>query len=249
MHDPSALVLLALMLLAGLGCAGTPAPDAEPRGFLARSVALNGQKHPYVVYVPESLDLSRPVPLVLFLHGKGECGTDNTAQLRVGLAPAVLAHPGRWPCLILMPQKPDAEKQWEDYDAMVMAQLSDVKNRYRIDPDRVYLTGLSQGGHGTWTLGALHPHLWATLAPICGYGDPGPVVPKIKDIPVWAFHGGKDDIIEPAQSAAMVDALIKAGSTHAMLTVFPEANHNSWDKAYGEPDLAVWLLDRRRGRS
>src|SRR4051812_46331999 len=109
MADPR-LVVVVLLALAGLGCAGGRS-SSEPRGFLPRSVTVDGLELRYVLYVPESLDLSKPVPLVLFLHGKGECGTDNAGQLKVGLPRAVRAQPERWPCLILIPQKPDPEKQ------------------------------------------------------------------------------------------------------------------------------------------
>lgn len=209
---------------------------------------MSGQEHRYVLYVPESLDLARPAPLVVFLHGKGECGTDNHAQLRVGLPPALLAQPKRWPCLVLIPQRPDPEKQWEDYDGMLMAQLQAVQRDYRIDPNRIYVTGLSQGGHGTWAFGARHPDRWAALAPICGYGDPAQIAGSIKDIPTWAFHGGKDDAVPPAQSEAMVAALVDAGNTSARLTVFPDAGHNSWDRVYRDSGLAEWMLAITKGR-
>lgn len=215
---------------------------------MPRSVTLDGQEHGYVVCVPESLDLSRPVPLIVFLHGKGECGTDNQAQTRVGLPAAVRARPQRWPYLIVLPQKPNAEKQWEDYDAMVMAEVADVKARYRVDASRVYLTGLSQGGHGTWTLAANHPGEWAALAPVCGYGDPDTLAAKIKHLPVRAFHGGKDDVVKPSESEAMVKAINVAGG-HAILTIYPEANHNSWDRAYQESDLAEWMPYVTRARN
>lgn len=216
-----------------------------PRGMVERTITVQGATHAYAVWVPPGVDLRRPVPLIVFLHGKGECGTDGLKQTAVGIGPALTGSPGRWPAIVLLPQKPDFEKQWEEFDPMVTAQIEALRAEFHIDPARTVITGLSQGGHGTWTLGALHPDRWAALVPICGYGDPEVIAPKVAAMPVWAFHGGKDDVVPPQQTQAIVDALRRAGGS-PKFTLYPDANHNSWDRAYGEPELPAWLFAQRR---
>ncbi len=164
----SAVLALAVMVAA---CATSPADkgDARYTGFVFSSLELGSQSYPYALYVPRSYDHRRAWPLILFLHGKGECGRDGSRQLHVGLGPELLAQPERWPFLVLFPQKPAKDDEWEQHEAAVLAMLDDVTGRYNVDPNRVLLTGLSQGGHGTWVLGARHPERWAALVPVCGY--------------------------------------------------------------------------------
>lgn len=236
-------------VLALAGCAATELKSSDtPRGFIPRSLALAGEDHKYTVYVPPGLDLSKPQPLIVFLHGSGECGTDNEAHLRVGLPRSLREHPERWPAIVMLPQKPRKDREWEDYDSMVMGQLSSVLADYRVDEDRIVLTGLSQGGHGTWVLGSRHAEVWAGLAPVCGYGRPGEIVDRIVKLPVWAFHGGKDNVVPPAQTSELITQLSEAGSTRVKYTLYPDADHNSWDAAYGDPKTAEWMFAVRRGR-
>ena len=118
--------------------------------------------------------------------------------------------------------------------------------KYPIDPDRVYLTGLSMGGFGSWMLAMEHPGRFAAAVPICGGGDPRDVA-RIKDLPIWVFHGGKDPTVPLARSEAMVDALRKIGG-RVKLTVYPDAGHDSWTATYENEDLYAWLLQQRRGQ-
>jgi predicted peptidase len=166
-------------------------------------------------------------------------------QLSVGLPIAVMRDCDRWPFLIVMPQKPDSEKAWEHYDGAVMAMLEAARKQHRGDPARTYLTGLSQGGHGTWTIAAAHPDAFAAIAPICGYGDAAAIAPKVKDIPTWCFHGEDDSVVPVKKSRDIIDAIEHAGGS-PRFTTYPGVGHNSWDRAYGDPELSKWLLSHRR---
>lgn len=229
--------------------AAMPGPSGPPAaGLLFSSMMIDGQPRPYAIYVPRDYpDSLHRWPLVVFLHGRGECGTDGVRQTAVGLGPALLRAPERWPFLVLMPQKPTQESAWADHEAMVMAMLDRVQSAWRVDPDRVYLTGLSQGGAGTWLIGAAHPDRFAALAPVCGFAEPERVVPPLRHVPIWTFHGQRDDVIPIDRTERIVSALRaeQGGAAHAIkFTVYPDANHNSWDRAYAE-DLASWFLSHR----
>jgi predicted peptidase len=217
----------------------------------SREVVLEEAGLPVVVRLPEGYDPGRPWPLVVFLHGAGECGSDGR-QAQVGLGPAVAARPDRWPCLVLMPQKPSREHQWEAYEDQVLAAITEARARWNIDGDRIALTGLSQGGHGTWVIGARNPGLFSCLVPVCGYGSVEEVAPRVTRLPVWAFHGLRDDVVDPRETLAIMQEVRRLRGSmggdpdDARLTLYPVAGHNSWDAAYAEPDLAAWLLSRVR---
>lgn len=234
-------VLLAALLL---GCSSNPMQATSESGFLSRSLRHDGSERRYVVYVPRELDRTRPAPLVVFLNGAGECGTDGQKQLLAGLAPAIAHRMEEWPCLVLFPQKPDRQSAWEDWETMVLAQLEATRREFAVDPARIALTGLSQGGHGTWVLGARHPSLWCAIAPICGYGDPAPLAAALAKMPIWAFHGAADQAVPLRQSEALC-AAVRAAGGEPKLTVYPGVGHNAWDKAYRDEKLAAWLLTPR----
>jgi predicted peptidase len=130
------------------------------------------------------------------------------------------------------------------HEELLLAILEAARKEYSIDETRLYLTGLSMGGFGTWRLGAKHPKLFAALAPICGGGDPSEAA-ALKDLPIWAFHGDQDKAVPHALSVRMVEAVKAAGGT-PKLTIYPGVGHNSWDKAYREENLAEWFLQHRR---
>lgn len=243
------LALTLPLLLAGL--AGVASAAAE---YTFREVIVDGSAHRIALRVPDDYDPARAWPLVVFLHGSGECGTDGERQTRVGLGPRLVAQPERWPCFVLMPQKPSEAEEWEEREAIVLAAIADVQSAYRIDADRIALTGISQGGHGVWMIGARHADLFSCLAPVCGYGRARTVAPRVARLPVWAFHGLEDDVVDPQETRDIVAAIRqekeKQGldAATARLTLYPEANHNSWDAAYGEPELPGWLLGQERVR-
>ena len=200
-------------------------------------------------YAPKS---HKQWPLLLFLHGAGERGTNVQ---RVGIhGPLSLVKLGtNFPFIIVAPLCP-AGKQWEN-DALLKL-LDHVTREFAVDTSRIYLTGLSMGGYGTWRLGLAHPEKFAALAPICGGGEVIPIIlaknyetnklAAMKALGVWAFHGGKDATVPPEESERMANALKKAGCADVKLTLYPEANHDSWTETYNHPELYEWLLKHSR---
>lgn len=151
----------------------------------------------------------------------------------------------KWPFIIVLPQKPVHKDAWEDHDAAVMAMLKQAQADYNVDETRLYLTGLSQGGHGTWAIGANHPNLWAAIVPVCGYGEASKLGPPLKDMPIWNFHGDADQAVPLERSEELIAAVKKAGG-HPKHTVYPGVGHNSWDNAYRKEDLQDWFLSHQR---
>jgi predicted peptidase len=234
----------------------------KPTGFLFETISKDGVELKSATYVPRNYDPGKKWPLIVFLHGAGESGADGSKQIIQGIGSAVLWNPEKWPFIILFPQKPEIGRQWEEYDGAVMALVERAKKDYNIDASRIYLTGLSQGGHGSWVIGSKHPDVWAAVAPICGYGAirgregyrPGPreftgtadeIAAKLKSIPVWAFHGEADSVVPIAATRELVEAL-KAAGGNVKFTTYPGVDHNSWDKAYREEPLGEWLLAQKR---
>lgn len=226
-----------------------------------RSVEADGRSYPVGVWIPDGW-VGDGRGLVV-LHGYGECGSDGRLQLSVGLPPAVQAEPRRWPFVVIAPQKPDGASQWEDHKAAVMAALDEVVADGLVDADRVAITGLSQGGHGTMRIAAMEPDRFAAAAPVCGYiarpperrtgalwsdrDDPEvrEVVRALAGVPLWVFHGGRDDVVPPGESKLLAE-MLEAEGGEVRLTIFEGDNHNSWDSAYGDPALAAWLVGHTR---
>ncbi len=217
--------------------------DVMTTGCVNKTMSIDGTERRYVVYVPYEYEPAREWPLVLFLHGAGERGDDGLIQSEVGIGRAIRRWSERFPCIVVMPQCPRGV--WWD-KALPHAELAMEQTRaeYRIDPARVYLTGLSMGGYGTWLIGAREPVQYAALMPICGGGEPGDAK-ELARTPIWAFHGGKDGTVKPEESRRMVEAVKKAGGD-VQYTEFPDLSHNSWDAAYSDKDAIAWMLKQRR---
>ena len=240
--------VLAVATLA-LAVPSLAAQAAAVSGFLAKSIAHGGREHRYACYVPAGERPAAGWPLVVFLHGMGECGDDGWLQTEVGLGSAIRRAPQRWPAVVLFPQKPDAQKQWADYEAMVLAIVAATEKELPIDANRRTLTGLSQGGAGTWAIGAHTRAMWQAFAPVCGYGEPDGIADGLAGAPVWAFHGDADRVVAAAHSKKLVAAVAAAGAAQKaaiapLLTLYPGVGHNAWDKAYRDEALAEWLLAR-----
>ncbi len=236
-------------VLAGLVAAPSRAQREPVTGFLGKAIAHAGREHRYVCYVPAGERPAAGWPLVVFLHGMGECGDDGWLPTEVGLGSAIRRAPQRWPAVVLFPQKPDKDKQWADYEALVLAIVAATEKELPIDATRRTLTGLSQGGAGTWAIGARTRAMWQAFAPVCGYGEPDAVANGLAGAPVWAFHGEDDRAVAVAHSKKLVAAVAAAGAAQKaaiapLLTLYPGVGHNSWDKAYRDEALAEWLLAR-----
>jgi predicted peptidase len=264
-------LLWAALLIPTLGglhaVAAEDSARAPETGFLDRTLVLHGASHKYQVFVPADWSPARPGPVILFLHGIGERGSDGRLQTQAGLPKAVRAEPSRFPAVIVMPQCPD-QRWWTDpeMEELALAALDAAAGEFDADPKRVYLTGLSMGGFGTWDLAARHPGRFAAVVPVCG----GIAVPdkliqehpevapfqrpdapasyseaarKLGSTPVWIFHGAADDVV-PVEQARKMNEALKASSGEVRYTEYPGIGHNSWDKAYAEPELMAWLLSK-----
>jgi predicted peptidase len=186
-------------------------------------------------------------PLILFLHGRGESGDDIEAVRREGLPPIIAQQPD-FPFITVAPQCP-WHTWWPELAEPLDMLLNQLTASYPVDSQRIYLTGLSMGGYGTWHLGSLWPGRFAALAPICGggywfHGFPERVC-ALCEVPVWAFHGAKDDIVPLAESERLVESLRGCGG-NVRLTVYPDAAHDSWTATYRNPELYTWLSAQRR---
>lgn len=186
-------------------------------------------------------DKDKKWPLILFLHGSGERGSDLKVVAKHG-PPMLVAQGKEMPFVVVSPQCP-ANEQW---NAVILKKmLDDVMAKYSVDPDRVYLTGLSMGGYGTWDMAMAYPRTFAAIAPVCGGGNTGRAR-AIAKLPIWVFHGEDDPTVPIRLSEEMVDALKKAGATDVQFTRYPNTKHDSWVQAYNDPKLYEWFLSHKR---
>lgn len=203
----------------------------------------------YLLHLPPGYgsDPAERWPLILFLHGMGERGDDLKRVKEHGI-PRVVEKDPEFPFVVVSPQCP-ADSVWTAELHALEALLDHALRQYAVDPDRVYLTGLSMGGYGAWHLAAEAPHRFAAVAPVCGGGLPQLGFPDkasaLREVPVWAFHGARDEVVPLAESEKLVRHLESVGGD-VRLTVYPECGHNSWDEAYSNPELYRWFLSHRR---
>ena len=191
----------------------------------------------YLTYLPQEYgQRQQQWPLVLFLHGVGERGTNIELVKRHG-PPKLVEQGKQFPFVLVSPQCPEDE-YWSA--EVLEALLDEIEGRYNTDRTRVYVTGLSMGGYGTWKLAMRCPHRFAAVAPICGWGDTS-AASVLKDVPVWTFHGKMDKVVPIAKSEGLVHALQSCGG-NVRFTVYPEAGHDSWTRTYDNPALYEWLL-------
>ena len=194
----------------------------------------------YLLYLPPTYaPAGEPRPLLLFLHGAGERGNDLELLKKHG-PPRLIDRGEALPFVVVSPQCP--ADQWWDTEALI-ALVDEATASHRIDSQRVYVTGLSMGGFGTWKLAIEYPNRFAAIAPICG-GGMAHLTRRITHVPIWVFHGAKDQTVPLRESQSMVDALKRYGGD-ARLTIYPEAQHDSWTETYDNPELYTWLLSHR----
>ncbi|QNK76423.1 prolyl oligopeptidase family serine peptidase [Winogradskyella sp. PAMC22761] len=228
---------------------------------------VNGDTLNYRMLLPKDFDASKKYPLVLMLHGAGERGSDNKKQLNNGASLFLnKKHRDSFPAIVIFPQCPQND-YWSKLDAdrstkpitfnykynetptKAMALVTDLMTEMVAKPyvktNQVYAMGLSMGGMGTFEIIYRNPEMFAAAIPICGGGDPEYVTAYAKTIPLWIFHGAKDDVVDPKLSLSMASAIISAGG-FPKLTLYDFANHNSWDPAFAEPELLKWLFSNTK---
>ena len=254
------ILILPLLLLA------ISAVATAETGFLARTVDVDAVSYRYQVFVPSQWTSDEEWPVIFFLHGAGERGDDGLRQMEEGL-PEILRDRPNFPAVVVMPQC-RRQTWWGDpaMEAQAFAALEASMKEFRGDPKKLYLTGLSLGGYGTWAFGYKYPKKFAALVPVCGGvrsrrrfpvpdWHPSSRAPEdpyaetargIGSVPVWAFHGDQDRSVPVTESRKLTEALETAGG-NVRYTEYPGVAHNSWDRAYAEDELIPWLLSQTNG--
>ena len=263
----SLLIGLPLLMLLGIMIEGCATSGTTIKYPTLPSVAVTGQ-HSYsqtielgstnqiknvrtvnfLFYLPESYgkDREKKWSLILFLHGMGERG-DDLELLKKHPLPKILDEQNDFPCIVVSPQLPLDKSLWDDFIDPLKELLDQIQSKYSVDTRRVYLTGLSMGGAGTWNFALRYPHYFAAIVPIAGaYKFRSKEIPDnlcdLKELPIWAFHGGKDEAVQAWQTEILVDAL-KACGSNIRYSLYPEADHpQSWIQAYADPELYKWLF-------
>jgi predicted peptidase len=198
----------------------------------------------YLLYLPEGYgdEPGKKWPLVLFLHGAGERGSD-IERVKVHGIPKLAEAGQSFPFIAVSPQCPE-NTGWGAQTEELKSFIDEIMATYAVDDSRVYVTGLSMGGFGTFALASEYPGLFAAIAPICGGGDLSKAE-RLKDIPAWVFHGAKDNVVPLERSKEMVDAIEACGG-NVKFTVYPDADHDSWTVTYNNPEFYEWLLSNKR---
>ena len=243
--------------------AGCSAPSHES-GFVERTLMWRGVPRPYQVWVPPAYSRQHRWPVILFLHGSGERGTDGRRQIESGMGPALLRFPERYPAIVVFPQA-QADERWPgDAAAFALATLDHARKEFRVDRRREYVIGVSMGGNGAWYLAYRFPERFAAIVSICGWFVPRddeptsePVVPardgppdaalarRVAHLPIWIVHGDSDPIIPPDDSRR-IGGLLASLHAPARYTELKNTGHDAWDPAFADPELPAWLFTQRR---
>ena len=251
------LVLTAVVMMAGAVLAEG---EEWMEGFEKKVYEKDGKKLPYRI---TTVGEAETMPLLVFLHGAGERGDDNEAQLKHGMKDLVAwCEEEKQACRIFAPQCAKSpywanlNAGYKDPDeimmqpnpswpmALVLEMIDVLVKEEGVDPKRIYVTGLSMGGYGTFDAVCRRPKFFAAAMPICGGGEPGQAE-KIKDVPFWVFHGAKDGVVPPEMSRSIV-AAIKAAGGKPKYREYPEAQHNSWSATYSDPKVWEWLFAQKQ---
>jgi predicted peptidase len=253
-------ILAVLAALALVACTGRSQ-------FLERETHLGNHTYKYRVWLPQHYTKLHRWPVILYLHGSGEQGSDNQKQISEGLGPALERFGERYKAIVIFPQCESEHEWYGEMEMMAMAELEDALREFHGDRSRIYLTGISLGGAGVWYL-ARHNRKFAAIVPVAGevvrtpddpfptdlppdiariVGAPDPyaaLAEKIGYIPVWAFHGARDRVIAVSESRSMVAALRKNGN-NARYTEYPKGGHDIWDAAYADSAMVHWMLQQK----
>jgi predicted peptidase len=249
---------LSILLWIAIACCTSSIIKAQPSRFsVEHYVNANNDTLNYRMLYPD-YDTLRKYPLVIFLHGSGERGSDNDAQLKWGVINfATDEMMVKHPAIVIAPQCP-ANAGWSNFDRQTMALqpqpskpmqlvielIHQLIKKMPVDTNRIYVTGLSMGGYGTYDAIERYPNLFAAAMPVCGGGDVSKAA-TIAHIPMWIFHGAEDAAVNPMYSLNMAGALTKAGA-HPGLTMYPETGHFSWLAAYSDMDAMEWLFRQHK---
>jgi predicted peptidase len=249
-----ASVSLAFALAAALPAQGST-------GFLDRAVTVGALRMPYQLFVPQGYDGHRKLPVILFMHGSGERGSDGLKQTQVGMPSQIRWHRDWFDAIVVMPQSPDDSVFRGAVAEAAFAALEKTVKEFHGDRDRLYVTGLSMGGYGVWQQVVDHPGVFAAAVTVSGGLTPstdmanlfvdtkgkepfGYVAAQTKSLPVWIFHGAQDDVVPAVQDHTLVDSMRAAGAA-PKYTEYPDVGHGAWDRAYADEELWKWLFAQR----
>jgi predicted peptidase len=240
------ILIVIIFLLSGILCLGLLWDYLPLRAGVQHEMFFNGESKgkmsmDYLLFLPVNYYKDKRLwPLMIFLHGAGDRGNDLKRLKKYG-PPMLVETEKEFPFIVISPQCP-ADSNWELNT--LNALLDEVVANYRVDKDRIYITGLSMGGFGAWALAAAYPERFAAVVPICGGGNPD-TVDRLKNMAIWVFHGAKDDRVPLEQSEKMVEALKTVGA-NVKFTVYPEGKHDCWTETYAKGELYQWLLEQKR---
>jgi predicted peptidase len=236
-HLAVAGIVFGLMVLAPAGRLLAADAVQQKSCELNRTVKVTME---YLLYLPKDYQQKPSWPLLLFLHGAGERGDDLDLVKKHG-PPKLIAAGKDFPFIVVSPQCP-GDQSWETME--LTALLDEIVEKYKVDPDRIYVTGLSMGGFATWALASRTPGRFAAIMPICGGGDPNRAK-RLAHIPAWVFQGAKDPVVQPEGAKKIVAALKKRGGD-VKFTLYPDAGHDAWTETYANPQVYEWLLEQKR---
>jgi predicted peptidase len=249
--------LLLVTLVFACGVVASPsarhAADDSVDGFVARVYKNRRETMPYRLFIPTGYTMQRTYPLVMWLHGAGGAGTDNQRQIAedqlLGTHTwTTPANQATHPSFVLVPQSPgvwvEELGKLGNETRLAIEILESVKQEFNVDSRRVYVAGQSNGGFGVWNAIAFRPDLFAAAIPLCGGGDPARAS-LMAAMPIWAFHGDKDDVIPVAESRTMIAAIKKVGG-QPKYTEYKGVDHNVWPRAFKEPGLVDWLFAQHK---
>lgn len=252
-------------VLALSGCAMTGVPGKGH--FVERTVTVEGHSSRYQVFVPRDARAQRgTLPVVVFLHGSGERGSDGHRQTTAGLGPHLREHARDFPALVVLPQAPEGEEWSGLNNRIALAALDAAIVEFGADPTRQYLTGMSMGGYGSWNIALEHPARFAAIVPVCGAvlappavratlfvepvaGETDPyaaMATRLKATPIWMFHGALDNVVLPDDDRRLKAAFDRAGATDVRYTEYPQGTHNAWDATYADAAMWEWLFAQQR---
>jgi predicted peptidase len=236
----------ALATVCGISSTSATLAASPPDPVVAERQAAHAEILPlsvsYLLYLPPDYAKAteRKWPLLLFLHGSGESG-DDLAKVKAHGPPKLIEAGREFPFILASPQA-----KTFGWDPTILGALLDrLEAQYRVDRERIYVTGLSMGGHGTWALAAAFPGRFAAIAPVCGYLD-GVTASRWRDLPIWAFHGAKDTVVPPEATTSVLRALKDAGAKNVKLTLYDDVGHDAWTRTYEDPEFWRWLVDQAR---
>ncbi|MEP7214451.1 MAG: prolyl oligopeptidase family serine peptidase [Acidobacteriota bacterium] len=261
--------VLGMIFLVMSGCSQAPQSEvtAFPRDlFPVRQVVIGSNQLSYRVYIPRNHPLTEKLPVMLYLHGSDERGSDNERQLS-GPAPTILANPGNFQFIIVFPQCPKGRFWDSEMIDLAIAELDKTVEEFDADESRLYLAGFSLGGYGTWAAASMYPDKFAAIIPMSGRLLPRPaerahVAPailqladaddpykafaeRLRTTPVWIFHGANDNIVPVDNSRQMARALKSVGNPDARYTELENTGHVSLNAAFGDPRLFEWLASQQ----